>query len=363
MTTALTALPSIADDRRANGSAAYRRRRTREATVHSTTTGETTGDFQQLAQPYRRELLAHCYRMLGSVHDAEDLVQETYLRAWRAYDRFEDRSSLRTWLYRIATNACLTALESRGRRPMPTGLGGPSTEPGGDLLERAEVPWLEPLPDVAIGAGSTDGADPAAVVTSRESVRLALVAALQHLPPRQRAVLVLRDVLRWKAAEVADLLETSAAAVNSMLQRAHAQLDKVAPSEDDAVEPLPPESEDLLERYVTAFESYDIDALVRLLTADAVWEMPPFAAWFVGPADIGELILLQCPMKRAGDLRIVRTSANGQPALAQYLRDAEGVYRPFAVQVVSVGAAGLTHVAQFFDVSLFSRFGLPDVLP
>ncbi len=362
MTAALSALPSIADDRRPVPSAAYRRRVTREATVH-TTTDESTGDFQQLAQPYRRELLAHCYRMLGSVHDAEDLVQETYLRAWRSYDRFEDRSSLRTWLYRIATNACLTALESRNRRPMPTGLGGPSTEPSGDLLERSEVPWLEPLPDVAIGAGSTDGADPAAVVTSRESVRLALVAALQHLPPRQRAVLVLRDVLRWKAAEVADLLETSTAAVNSMLQRAHAQLGKVAPSEDDAVEPLPPEHEDLLARYVTAFEAYDIDALVRLLTADAAWEMPPFAAWFVGRADIRELILVQCPMKRAGDLRIVRTSANGQPALAQYLRDDQGVYRPFAVQVVSIGAAGITHVAQFFDVGLFPAFGLPDVLP
>lgn len=331
----------------------------------TTTTGRTSpgkGDFQQLAQPYRRELLAHCYRMLGSVHDAEDLVQETYLRAWKAYDRFEDRSSLRTWLYRIATNACLTALESRGRRPMPTGLGGPSTEPSGDLLERSEVPWLEPLPDVAVGVGA-DGTDPAAVVTSRETVRLALVAALQHLAPRQRAVLVLRDVLRWKAAEVADLLDTSTAAVNSMLQRAHAQLGKVAPSEDDAVEPLPPEHEDLLERYVAAFEAYDVDALVRLLTADAVWEMPPFAAWFVGPADIRELFVVQCPVNRDGDLRIVRTSANGQPALAQYLRDAEGVYRPFAVQVVSVGAAGITHVAQFFDVSLFPRFGLPDVLP
>ncbi|MBB5786036.1 sigma-70 family RNA polymerase sigma factor [Jiangella mangrovi] len=318
--------------------------------MQTTTTDESHGDFQQLAQPYRRELLAHCYRMLGSVHDAEDLVQETYLRAWRAYDRFEDRSSLRTWLYRIATNACLSALEGRNRRPLPTGLGGPSTEPAGDLLERSEVPWLEPLPD------------PATVVTSRETVRLALVAALQHLPPRQRAVLVLRDVLRWKAAEVADLLETSPAAVNSMLQRAHAQLDKVAPSEDDVVEPLTPELQELLDRYATAFENYDVDAIVRQLTEDAVWEMPPFAAWFVGPADIGELILVQCPMKAPGDLRIVPTSANGQPALAQYLRGDDGVHRPFAIQVVTVGAAGITHVAQFFDTSLFPLFGLPDVL-
>ncbi|TDC49902.1 sigma-70 family RNA polymerase sigma factor [Jiangella ureilytica] len=331
--------------------------------VQTTTTGEPRGDFQQLADPYRRELLAHCYRMLGSVHDAEDLVQETYLRAWRAYDRFEDRSSLRTWLYRIATNACLTALESRGRRPMPTGLGGPSTEPAGDLIERSEVPWLEPLPDVAIGADNADGVDPATVVTSRESVRLALVAALQHLPPRQRAVLVLRDVLRWKAAEVADLLETSPAAVNSMLQRAHAQLDRVAPSPDDAVEPLTPETRELLDRYVTAFENYDVDAIVRQLTEDAVWEMPPFAAWFVGSADIGELILVQCPMKAPGDLRIVRISANGQPALAQYLRGADGVHRPFAIQVVTAGPAGISHVGQFFDLSLFPLFGLPDALP
>ncbi|TDE09101.1 sigma-70 family RNA polymerase sigma factor [Jiangella asiatica] len=328
-----------------------------------TTTDQTAGDFQQLADPYRRELLAHCYRMLGSVHDAEDLVQETYLRAWRAYDRFEGRSSLRTWLYRIATSACLTALESRGRRPMPTGLGGPSTEPAGDLIERTEVPWLEPLPDVAVGGDSTDGVDPATVVTSRESVRLALVAALQHLPARQRAVLVLRDVLRWKAAEVADLLETSTAAVNSMLQRAHAQLDKIAPSEDDLVGELTPELREKLDRYTDAFERYDVDAIVRHLTADAVWEMPPFAAWFRGPADIGALITIACPAKASGDLRIVPTSANGQPALAQYLRGPDGVHRPFAVQVVTMTPAGISHVAQFFDVSLFPLFGLPDTPP
>nr|WP_281172664.1 sigma-70 family RNA polymerase sigma factor [Jiangella gansuensis] len=327
------------------------------------TTTETMGDFQQLAHPYRRELLAHCYRMLGSVHDAEDLVQETYLRAWRAYDRFEGRSSLRTWLYRIATTACLTAIESRGRRPMPTGLGGPSTEPTGDLLERTEVPWLEPLPDVTVGADSTDGVDPATVVTSRESVRLALIAALQHLPPRQRAVLVLRDVLRWKAAEVADLLETSTAAVNSMLQRAHAQLERVSPSQDDAVETLTPQLQEQLNRYAAAFEAYDVDAIVREVTADAVWEMPPYAAWFRGPADIGTLIATACPAKAAGDLRLVPTTANGQPALAQYLRDADGVHRPFAVQVVTMTPAGISHIAQFFDVSLFPLFGLPDVLP
>src|SRR5439155_27059891 len=169
-------------------------------------------DFQRLADPFRRELLAHCYRMLGSVHDAEDLVQETYLRAGRAYDRFEGRSSLRTWLHQIATRACLTALESRSRRPLPTGLGSPSADPGDTLVEQPEVPWLEPIPDAMVGA---ERSDPAAIVTARESLRLALIAALQHLPPRQRAVLVLRDVLQWRAAEAAEVLRTTAPAVNS----------------------------------------------------------------------------------------------------------------------------------------------------
>src|SRR5947199_3205039 len=191
-------------------------------------------DFLRLADPYRRELLAHCYRMLGSVHDAEDLVQETYIRAWRSYDRFEGRSSLRTWLHRIATRACLTALESRGRRPLPTGLGNPSGDPADDLVQRTEVPWLEPVPDALVGA---EGSDPAAIVTSRESIRLALIAALQHLPPRQRAVLILRDVLQWRAAEVAEAVGTTTAAVNSILQRARAQLDAVTPTEDEVVEP------------------------------------------------------------------------------------------------------------------------------
>ena len=186
-------------------------------------------DFLPLAEPYRRELLAHCYRMLGSVHDAEDLVQETYLRAWRGYDRFEGRSSMRTWLYRIATSACLTALETRNRRPLPSGLGAPKADPDATLVQQNEVLWLEPIPDAMV-AGEAD--DPATIVASRESIRLALIAALQHLPPKQRAVLILCEVLKWKAAEVADLLDTTTAAVNSALQRARAQLDEAAPSQE-----------------------------------------------------------------------------------------------------------------------------------
>jgi RNA polymerase sigma-70 factor (ECF subfamily) len=318
-------------------------------------------DFLRLADPFRRELLAHCYRMLGSVHDAEDLVQETYLRAWRAYDRFEGRSSLRTWLHRIATRACLTALESRGRRPLPTGLGEPSADATDALVERPEVPWLEPIPDAMVDAERTD---PAAIVASRESLRLALIAALQHLPPRQRAVLVLRDVLRWRAAEVAEALDTTTAAVNSILQRARAQLAAVSPTEDDIVEPTEPDQRELLDRYVTAFEEYDVAALVKLFTEDAVWEMPPFTAWYQGAENIGRLVKTQCPAQGPGDMRLVPVQANGQPAFAMYMRDpADGVHRAFAVHVLSLTDAGIGHVACFFDVRLFDAFGLPNTLP
>jgi len=317
-------------------------------------------EFLPRAEPYRRELLAHCYRMLGSVHDAEDLVQETYLRAWRAYDRFEERSSLRTWLYRIATSACLTALESRSRRPLPTGLGAPSSDPEAELAEQPEVPWLEPIPDAMVVGGA---ADPATVVTSRDSIRLALIAALQHLPPRQRTVLLLREVLSWPAAEVAELLGTTTAAVNSSLQRARAQISQVAPTEDAVAEPSTPGQRDLLNRYVAAFEEYDVAALVELFTADAVWEMPPFTGWFQTPRDIGRLVATQCPAKHRGDLRLVPTEANGQPAFGMYRRGEDGQHHPFQLHVVHLSAAGIDHVAAFFDTSLFVTFGLPALLP
>ena len=295
--------------------------------------------------PYRRELLSHCYRMLGSVHDAEDLVQETLLRAWRAYDRFEGRSTLRTWLYRIATTQCLTALESRGRRPLPAGLGGPSDTGGQPLETREDVPWLEPIP--------TGSDDPATIVADRESTRLAFVAALQHLPPRQRAVLILRDVLAWRAAEVAELLDTSVAAVNSALQRARAQLDEVAPTPEDVTEPTTEDKRALLARYVAAFERKDIAGIVDLLAHDAVWEMPPFATWFVGPAQVARHLTDQCP-GGPGDFDFVHTEANGEPALGMYIGG-----EPFCLQTFTVRAARFTHVVSFFDPRLFDTFGLP----
>jgi len=329
-------------------------------TTPTTPTTPTESEGLSGLERYRPELLAHCYRMLGSVHDAEDLVQETYLRAWKSQDTFEGRSSMRTWLYRIATNACLTALQSRGRRPLPTGLGQEASDPFATLVTQPEVPWLEPVPDVLV----TDlPDDPAAVVTSRESIRLAFVAALQNLPPRQRAVLVLREVLAWRASEVAEALGTSTAAVNSMLQRARAQIEQAGLSRDDVVEPKEPENRELLDRYVAAFENYDVDAMVSLFTEDAIWEMPPFPGWYQGARTIGDLISTQCPASGPADMRMLPTSANGQPAFALYMRDADGVHRAFQIQVLTVTEGAVSHVGTFFDTQLFEAFRLPQVYP
>lgn len=316
-------------------------------------------DFLRESDTYRRELLAHCYRMLGSVHDAEDMVQETYIRAWRSHEKFEGRSSLRTWLHRIATNACLSALESSSRRVMPTGLGGPNGDPTVDVVERQEVSWLEPMPDAMVNSD----ADPANVVGSKESIRLAFVAALQHLPARQRAVLILRDVLKWRAAEVAEALDVTTAAVNSILQRARAQLDQVMPTEDSVVEPTTDDQRVLLERYVKAFEDKDITAMVELFTKDAIWEMPPFDAWFKGPEDIANLIKLQCPADGPDSMRLVPTLANGQPAFGLYVRNDDGSYRPFNLPVLTLSPEGVSYVHCFCDLELFEKFGLPESLP
>ncbi|BBY27368.1 sigma-70 family RNA polymerase sigma factor [Mycolicibacterium sediminis] len=312
------------------------------------------------AQRYRRELLAHCYRMTGSLHDAEDLVQDTYLRAWKSYDNFEGRSSVRTWLYRIATNTCLTSLDGRKRRPLPTGLGAPASDPTSDIAEHHEITWLEPLPD----APREDPSDPSVIAESRESVRLAFVAALQHLSARQRAVLVLREVLQWKAAEVGEAIGASTAAVNSLLQRARAQLDAVQPTQDDDIAaPDSPEAQDRLARYVEAFETYDMDKLVDMFTADAIFEMPPFDGWYQGPEDIVTLSKTHCPAEGPGDMRFLTTTANGQPAAALYMLNREsGRHEEFQLHVLAVRADGVSHVVAFHADGLFEKFGLPVAL-
>ena len=326
----------------------------------TSTVAVTDEAFLEQVEPLRRELTAHCYRMLGSVHDAEDLVQETYLRAWRSFHGFENRSSVRTWMYQIATNVCLTALQSRGRRPLPTGLGQPASDPTGRLDSRPEVTWLEPMPDAVLW-GSAE-LDPGEEVVSRESVRLAFVAALQHLPPRQRAVLVLRDVLRWSAKETATALETSVAAVNSALQRAHAQLAEKQLTQGTVEDDLTPEHEVMLERYVQAFWAKDVNALVTMLAHDAVWEMPPFTAWYTGAQNIAELIEHNCP-GGSHDMPMIRTSANGQPAFGLYMRQPDGHFEPFQLQVLQLLDGRVTHVVAFFEHELFETFGLPTSLP
>ncbi|MBE8476597.1 sigma-70 family RNA polymerase sigma factor [Streptomyces justiciae] len=317
--------------------------------------GATTDrdEFVRLTDPYRRELLAHCYRMVGSADEAEDLVQETYLRAWRSYDGYEGRASLRTWLHRIATNTCLTALESRTRRPLPTGLGGPAEAPEEPLRAPAtDVPWLQPLPDALL--------DPATVVAARGSLRLALVAALQHLPARQRAVLILRDVLAWRAPEVAALLDTSTAAVKSSLQRARARLDEVAPDEDLVEEPDGAADREVLDRYMAAFENADMEALLALLRDGVELEMPPHLEWFRGQKDVLRFLEARARAKRG--LRMVPTRANGQPAAAMYERGTDGVLRAHSVQVLTRRGREIGRITVFLDPALFAVFGLPEVL-
>ena len=328
------------------------------ATAKARAAGARPGsdEFARLTGPFRAELLAHCYRMLGSVHDAEDLLQETLTRAWRSYAEFEGRSSLRTWLYRIATNACLRALETRAGRPLPSGLGAPGEDAAGPLAAaRPEIPWLQPFPDALLSAGT---GDPAEIAASRASVRLALIATMQYLPARQRAVLILRDVLGWRSAEVAGLLGTSTAAVNGALQRARAHLAQAAPAEDEIGEPDDPAVQALLGRYALAFENADVAGLIRLLRDDATFEMPPLPTWYAGREPIGRFLAAQV-LPRPGRFRMVPAAANGQPAFAAYLRGDDGVDRAHAVQVLTVTRSGLARIVSFNDPSLFAPFGLP----
>jgi RNA polymerase sigma-70 factor (ECF subfamily) len=319
-----------------------------------------TEDFMDRTARFRGELVAYCYRMTGSAEEAEDLVQETYLRAWRSRAGFEGRSSERTWLYRIATNVCLTALERRARRPLPSGLGGPQDDPGVTLSPATDVPWLRPLPDALLAA---EGADPAAVTASRAGIRLAFVAALQYLSARQRAMLILRDVLEWPAADVAALLETTTTAVNSGLRRARAQLAHSMPAEDELAEPTEPELRAVLERFSSAFENADARLLAELLRQDAVLEMPPMKAWFAGREAVTRFFGAISQFAAPGGFRMTTTAANGQPAFAVYGRGADGSFHLHGLTVLSVTKTGIARIVSFLDPGLAASFGLPRDYP
>jgi RNA polymerase sigma-70 factor, ECF subfamily len=314
-----------------------------------------TEDFTSSTNQFRGELLAHCYRMLGSAEEAEDLVQETYLRAWRSFAGFEGRSSVRTWLYRIATNVCLTAIERRGRRPLPSGLGGPSEDPQTPVVPALEVPWLQPFPDALLASA---GEDPAAVAASRAGIRLAWVAALQHLSARQRATLILRDVLEWPAAEAAELLGTTTTAVNSGLRRARAQLAEALPAEDELAEPDEPGQRAVLERFAAAFENADTSALAELLREDVALEMPPAPTWFAGRAAVLRFYATRA-LDAPGRFQMVPVTANGQPALAVYQRGPDLAYHAHAITVPTVTTTGIARIITFRDPGLFALFGLP----
>jgi RNA polymerase sigma-70 factor (ECF subfamily) len=309
-------------------------------------------------EPHRRELTGYCYRMLGSGFEADDAVQETMLRAWKAADGFEGRSSVRSWLYRIATNVCLDMLRSSQRRARPMELG-PSRPPDESSLTPilAENRWVSPIADARVVP--LEG-DPADIAATRESIRLAFIAALQHLPARQRAALILCEVLRWQAGEVSELLDCSVAAVNSALQRARATL--AAVKFDGRPQPLDADQSELLGRYVDAFERYDISMLVTLLHEDAVQSMPPYAMWLRGSADIGAW--MRGPGRECRGSRLVATTANGGPAFGQYRVDPDGGHRPWALQVLEISGDRVSGLHAFLDAEhLFPAFGLPTHLP
>jgi RNA polymerase sigma-70 factor, ECF subfamily len=300
-------------------------------------------------EPYRRELTGYCYRMLGSGFDAEDAVQETMVRAWKSADRLQERAALKSWLYRIATNVCYDMLQGSQKRARPMDMGPASTAESALDAGLPEESWIQPLPDANL--------DPAELAASKETLRLAFVAALQHLPARQRVVLILREVLRWQATEVAELLDTSVASVNSALQRARATMDELeldasgpAVVEDD-------EQQELLTRYVDAFERYDVAQLVTLLKDDVVFNMPPFELWLQGPDDVAKWML--GPGIGCKDAKLITTRANGCPAVAIYKPSEDGVWEPFNLAVLEVENGEITLITNFLYPELFPAFGLP----
>jgi RNA polymerase sigma-70 factor (TIGR02960 family) len=306
--------------------------------------------FRALTDQYRRELQVHCYRILGSVQDAEDVLQETMLAAWRGLDGFGERSSLRTWLYRIATNRCLNALRDNSRRPVP--------EP----IRTVEPTWLEPYPDVLLDELADAAPGPDARYETKEAVTLAFVAALQHLPPSQRAVVVLRDVLGFRAAEVAEMLATSETSVSSALRRARETIDSRLPDRGRAPLPRSPRESELVGRYADAFEQGDVDRLVALLTDDALMTMPPQPIEVHGPSAIAQFFL-EREWWGAGGTRLVATRANGQPAFGVYLPDPQApIARAHGIVVLTLSGDRIAHITRFGDLSLFARFGLPRTL-
>ena len=327
-----------------------------DVATHETAGGRRDEEVSAALEQHRRELTAHCYRMLGSSFEAEDAVQETLIRAWRGYEGFEGRSQLRSWLYRIATNVCLDMLNARERRfrPMDLGPAGSATGPLGEMLP--EVTWVEPIPN-----GAVLPEDPAEVAEQRESVRMAFVAALQYLPPKQRAVLIFREVLRWKAEEVAELLETSVQSVNSALQRARATLAASELTDESASAPVDEKQRELVARYVKAFEDYDMTALTSVLHDDAMWNMPPFELWVQGPEEVVAFCMghgIGC----RGSRMIPVEGANGQPAFGQYkpAEDGSGRLEPWALQVLEITGDKLSGITFFLDTKrLFPLFGLP----
>jgi RNA polymerase sigma-70 factor, ECF subfamily len=323
-----------------------------------TTSGTRAAGSEVIApelEQHRAELTGYCYRMLGSAFDAEDAVQEALLRAWRSLDQFEGRAALRTWLYRIATNVCLDHLGSRQRRARPMDLGPSSTTAEATLAKLPEATWIEPVPDSRVLPDD----DPAELAVARESIRLAFIAALQHLPPKQRAVLILREVLRWSAAEVAELLDATVPSVNSALQRARATLAARGVTDTDPLESMDDEQRDLLARYVDAFERYDLDALTALLAEDAIQTMPPYELWLQGHVEIRRWYL--GPGAECRGSRLVPTVANGSPAFGQYRPSGpSGRHEPWALQVLELAGGQIVAMNAFLDTArLFPLFGLP----